>query len=54
MIHAMRYIMKPDIPIRRDSPKYLIVLALAVILGGIIGAGIVLGRKTIADYRSRN
>lgn len=54
MIHTMRYIMKPDLPVRRDSPKRTIVLALAVLLGGMIGAGIVLGRKAIADYHSRN
>lgn len=53
-IHAYRYVMKPDLPIRRDSPKRAIVLVLAVLLGGMIGAGIVLGRNALRDYRSRN
>ena len=44
-IHAYRYVMKPDLPIRRDSPKRSVVLILAVLLGGIIGSGVVLGRK---------
>lgn len=53
-IHTMRYVMKPDLPTRRNSPRRAIVLALAVLLGGMIGAGIVLGRKVIADYRCRS
>ncbi len=35
--------MKPTLPIRRDSPKKAITLILAVLLGGMVGAGIVLG-----------
>ncbi|WP_368301613.1 LPS O-antigen chain length determinant protein WzzB [Kluyvera sichuanensis] len=54
MLHTMRYVMKPDLPTRRNSPRRAIVLALAVLLGGMIGAGIVLGRKVIADYRCRS
>ena len=42
-IHAYRYVMKPTLPIRRDSPKKAITLILAVLLGGMVGAGIVLG-----------
>lgn len=44
-IHAYRYVMKPTLPIRRDSPKKAITLILAVLLGGMVGAGIVLGRQ---------
>lgn len=54
MIQTARYVMKPDLPARRDSPKRAIVLVLAVLLGGMIGAGIVLGRKALADYRCRS
>lgn len=39
-IHAYRYVMKPTLPIRRDSPKKAITLILAVLLGGMVGAGI--------------
>ncbi len=52
-IHAYRYVMKPNLPIRRDSPKRSIVLILAVLLGGIIGSGVVLGRNALRNYQTR-
>lgn len=52
-IHAYRYVMKPDLPIRRDSPKRSLVLILAVLLGGIIGSGVVLGRNAVRNYQSK-
>jgi chain length determinant protein (polysaccharide antigen chain regulator) len=52
-IHAYRYVMKPDLPIRRDSPKRALVLVLAVLLGGIIGSGVVLGRNALRNYNAR-
>lgn len=52
-IHAYRYVMKPDLPIRRDSPKKAITLILAVLLGGIIGSGVVLGRNALRNYKPR-
>ncbi|WP_435927052.1 LPS O-antigen chain length determinant protein WzzB [Dryocola sp. BD613] len=52
-IHAYRYVMKPTLPIRRDSPKRGITLILATLLGGMIGAGVVLGRYMIRNYKTR-
>lgn len=52
-IHAYRYVMKPTLPIRRDSPKKAITLVLAVLLGGMIGAGVVLGRNALRNYRPK-
>nr|WP_314522798.1 LPS O-antigen chain length determinant protein WzzB [uncultured Lelliottia sp.] len=52
-IHAYRYVMKPDLPIRRDSPKKVITLILAVLLGGIIGSGVVLGRNALRNYKPK-
>lgn len=52
-IHAYRYVMKPDLPIRRDSPKRSLVLVLAVLLGGIIGSGVVLGRNALRNYQAK-
>jgi len=52
-IHAYRYVMKPDLPIRRDSPKRSLVLILAVLLGGIIGSGAVLGRNALRNYQAK-
>jgi chain length determinant protein (polysaccharide antigen chain regulator) len=51
-IHAYRYVMKPTLPIHRDSPKFGITLILAALLGGIIGAGVVLGRNAIRNYKT--
>jgi len=53
-IHAYRYVMKPDLPVRRDSPKKAIVLILAVLFGGIVGAGVVLGRNALRNYTPKN
>ena len=52
-IHVYRYVMKPDLPVRRDSPKKAIVLILAVLLGGMIGAGVVLGRNALRNYKPK-
>lgn len=52
-IHAYRYVMKPTLPVYRDSPKKSITLVLAVLLGGIIGAGVVLGRNALRNYKPK-
>lgn len=52
-IHAYRYVMKPDLPVYRDSPKRSLVLVLAVLLGGIIGSGVVLGRNALRNYQTK-
>ncbi|MDV1855034.1 LPS O-antigen chain length determinant protein WzzB [Citrobacter freundii] len=52
-VHAYRYVMKPTLPIRRDSPKKAITLVLAVLLGGMIGTGVVLGRNALRGYNAK-
>ncbi|MCW4782440.1 LPS O-antigen chain length determinant protein WzzB [Enterobacter chuandaensis] len=52
-IHVYRYVMKPDLPVRRDSPKKAVILVLAVLLGGIIGCGVVLGRNALRNYKPK-
>ncbi|HGV3924236.1 TPA: LPS O-antigen chain length determinant protein WzzB [Escherichia coli] len=52
-IHAYRYVMKLTLPIRRDIPKKAITLILAVLLGGMVGAGIVLGRNALRNYNAK-
>ena len=52
-IHVYRYVMKPDLPVRRDSPKKAIVLILAVLLGGMMGSGVVLGRNALRNYKPK-
>ncbi|HDX4396206.1 LPS O-antigen chain length determinant protein WzzB [Enterobacter bugandensis] len=52
-IHVYRYVMKPDLPVRRDSPKKAIVLILAVLLGGMIGSGVVLARNALHNYKPK-
>lgn len=51
-IHAYRYVMKPTLPLHRDSPKRGITLILAALLGGMIGAGVVLVRNVLRNYKS--
>ena len=52
-IHVYRYVMKPNLPIYRDSPKKALTLILAVLLGGIIGSAVVLGRNALRNYKPR-
>jgi len=52
-IHAYRYVMKPNLPLYRDSPRKSIALILAVLLGGIIGSGVVLGRNALRNYKPK-
>ena len=52
-MHSYRYVMKPSLPVRRDSPKKAITLVLAVLLGGMIGAGVVLGRNALRSYNAK-
>ncbi|GDX04558.1 LPS O-antigen chain length determinant protein WzzB [Buttiauxella sp. A111] len=47
MTYSFRYVMKPTLPIRKDSPKLALVLLVAILLGGIIGSAFVLGRNAI-------
>ena len=51
-IHAYRYVMKPTLPLRRDAPKRGLTLILATLLGGMIGAGVVLGRNALRNYKA--
>lgn len=50
-VHPYRSIMSPQLPVRRDSPKTAITLVLAVLLGGMAGAGMVLGRNALRHYK---
>lgn len=50
-IHVYRYVMKPDLPVRRDSPKKAVILVLAVLLGAMVGSGILLGRNALRNYK---
>lgn len=53
-IHAYRYVMKPSLPVFRDSPKKALTLVLATLLGGVIGAGFVLARNAIRAYQVKS
>ncbi|MFK3811065.1 LPS O-antigen chain length determinant protein WzzB, partial [Escherichia coli] len=53
VIPVYRYVMKPTLPILRVSPKKAITLILAVLLGGMVGAGIVLGRNALRNYNAK-
>lgn len=50
-LHAYRYVMKPTLPVRRDSPKRPLVFVLAVFLGLVIGSTIVLVRNAFRNSR---
>jgi chain length determinant protein (polysaccharide antigen chain regulator) len=48
--YSLRYVMKPNLPIHRDSPKKGVILVLATLIGLILGSGVVLGRNAIRNY----
>ena len=48
--YSIRYVMKPNLPIHRDSPKKGVILVLGAVVGIILGAGVVLGRNVFRNY----
>ncbi|QCT22025.1 LPS O-antigen chain length determinant protein WzzB [Jejubacter calystegiae] len=48
---SFHYVMKPNLPVRRDSPKRGLTLVLAALLGGMIGSGVVLVRNALRNYK---
>lgn len=48
--YAFRYVMKPSLPIRRDSPKKGLTLVLGALVGMILGSGVVLGRNVLRNH----
>lgn len=51
--YALRYVMKPNLPIHRDSPKKSLILVLGALVGIILGSVIVLGRNMMKNYTPR-
>lgn len=52
-MHSYRYVMKPNLPVRRDSPKRALTLILALLLGGALGSGFVLTRNALRNYQPK-
>ncbi|WP_373963562.1 LPS O-antigen chain length determinant protein WzzB [Kosakonia sacchari] len=52
-IHAYRYVMKPTLPIHRDSPMRALTVILAILLGIIVGSGFVLMRNAFRERQSK-
>lgn len=53
-ISAYRYVLKPTLPITRDSPKKTLSIVLGLLLGGMVGCGVVLGRNALREYKAHN
>jgi len=49
---TIRYILKPSLPIRRDSPKKGIVLIFGALIGFVLGSACVIGRNALKDNLS--
>lgn len=52
-IYSFRYVMQPSLPVYRDSPKRALTIILAVLLGAIVGAGVVLARNALRNYKPK-
>lgn len=52
-MHSYRYVMKPTLAVRRDSPKRALTLILALLLGGALGSGFVLTRNALRNYQPK-
>lgn len=50
-LQSFRYIAKADLPFRRDSPKKSLTILLAVLIGGLFGASLVIGRNIFENHR---
>ncbi|HAZ75407.1 MAG TPA: LPS O-antigen chain length determinant protein WzzB, partial [Enterobacteriaceae bacterium] len=52
-MHSYRYVMKPTLPVWRDSPKRGLTMVLAVLLGLVLGSGYVLTRNALRNYQPK-
>ncbi|EQC2550381.1 LPS O-antigen chain length determinant protein WzzB [Enterobacter sichuanensis] len=52
-IHVYRYVMKPNLPIRKDSPKKALAIVMAILLGVLCGSSYVLGRNAMINRKSK-
>lgn len=52
--YAIRYIMKPTLPIKPDNPKKPLVVILGVLAGLIIGSIVVLSRNAVRKYAAKS
>lgn len=52
-MHSYRYVMKPTLPVWRDSPKRALTLIMAVLLGLVLGSGYVLTRNALRNYQPK-
>ena len=48
---AYKYMMKPNEPVKKDSPKTALIVLLALILGGITSVGLVTVRHVIKNRK---
>ncbi|MCI1678768.1 MAG: LPS O-antigen chain length determinant protein WzzB [Ewingella americana] len=51
--YALRYVMKPNLPIHRDSPKKVLVIILGGLIGLILGSVVVIVRNVFKNYTPR-
>jgi len=49
--YAFRYVMKPSLPIHRDSPKKGLTLIFGAMVGLILGSGVVLGSNAMRRHK---
>ncbi|HBO22516.1 MAG TPA: LPS O-antigen length regulator [Providencia sp.] len=50
----VKFILTPDLPLRKDSPKSSLIVALSAILGFILSCAFVLSREMFRDYSKQN
>ena len=51
---AFSFSQQPSLPITKEAPKKSLILFLSVLIGGLIGAGIVLGKGIILNIKKNN
>lgn len=50
----VKFILQPDLPLQKDSPKSALIVALSAILGLILSCAFVLSREFYRDYKYQN
>ncbi len=50
----VKFILTPDLPLQKDSPKSALIVALSAILGLILSCAFVLSRELYRDYKHQN